>query len=290
MKKTVLYLLILLFTLCFTPSSAWPLSDSSKKFIEDMLVAEGVERLQAHNITNDSRLSVSADLVIKNLFCSSPRGTAQKTYIEITPRQIEQGRTFMKAHAASLSAVKTRFGTSPQIVTAILLIESRLGTYPMTFNAVNAYASLALLLKPDYLKELQTLYTEKYPQLNDEATLARVRRKANWAVYELSYLIQLANYLKIDPLTISGSFAGALGPAQFLPSSFWLFGIDGEGDGIVSPFNLQDAMFSSGHYLQIFGWAEDAAVEQKRRAVWYYNHSQVYVNTVMMIYDKLGVK
>lgn len=286
MRRSILYPLILCL-IFLAPSIAWSLNDSCKKFLEDSLVAEGIERSQAHSITNDSRLSIRPDLAIKNLFCSSPRGTAQKTYMEITPRQIKQGKTFMKAHAESLSAVKKRFGTSPQIITAILLIESRLGTYPMSFRVVNAYASLALLLKPDYLKEMQTLYANKYPQLNDEATIARAGRKANWAIYELSYLIQLANDLKVDPLTISGSFAGALGPAQFLPSSFWLFGVNDESDGVISPFKLKDAMFSSGHYLQIFGWAEDAAIDQKRKAVWYYNHSQVYVNTVMMIYDKL---
>ncbi|MEN6620484.1 MAG: lytic murein transglycosylase [Smithella sp.] len=287
MRRSALYFLIL-FNLFLIPSIAWSLSDSSKNFLEEQLVAEGIDRAQAHSITNDSRLSIRSDLAILNLFCSSPRGTGQKTHVEISPRQIEQGRAFMKVHAASLATIKKRFGTSPQIITAILLIESRLGTYPMTFKVANAYASLALLLKPEYLKELQTLYANKYPQINDEATIVRARRKANWAVYELAYLVQLANYLKIDPFTISGSFAGALGPAQFLPSSFWLFGIDSNGDGIASPFNLEEAMFSSGHYLQIFGWAENAPIDQKRKAVWFYNHSQVYVNTVMMIYDKLS--
>jgi membrane-bound lytic murein transglycosylase B len=194
----------------------------------------------------------------------------------------------MKAHAKSLSAVEKRFGTSPRIITAILIIESRLATYPMPFNVANAYVNLALMLDPEYLKEVQALYAKTYPQLNDEATIARARRKAKWAVYELAHLVHLANGLKIDPLKISGSFSGALGPAQFLPSSFCFFGVDGDGDGVTSPFNLTDAKFSIGHYLKIFGWAEDAPLEQKRKAVWFYNRSQVYVNTIMMIYDKLN--
>jgi hypothetical protein len=79
--------------------------------------------------------------------------------MEITRRKIEHGKTFMKAHAASLSDAK------------------------------------------------------KHLQLNDKATIARVKRKANLAIYAFSRLIQLANNLKIDPLTISGSFAVALVPA-----------------------------------------------------------------------------
>jgi membrane-bound lytic murein transglycosylase B len=158
----------------------------------------------------------------------------------------------------------------------------------MSFNVVNAYINMALLLNPDYLQEVQSLYAKTYPQLNEEATITRARRKARWAVSELSYLIYLANNLKIDPLTISGSFSGALGPAQFLPSSFWLFGIDGDGNGVADPFNLVDAQFSIGNYLLLFGWTENGSVDQKRRSVWFYNRSQVYVTTVMMIYDKLG--
>jgi membrane-bound lytic murein transglycosylase B len=158
----------------------------------------------------------------------------------------------------------------------------------MPFNVVNVYVSLALMLNPDYLKGVQGSYAQAYPQLKDEATLARARRKARWAVYELSCLVRLADSLKIDPLTISGSFSGALGPEQFLPSSFWLFGIDGNGDGIADPFNPEDAIFSMGNYLRMFGWTEDAHIDQKRRAVWFYNRSRVYVNTVLMVYDKLG--
>jgi membrane-bound lytic murein transglycosylase B len=91
-------------------------------------------------------------------------------------------------------------------------------------------------------------------------------------------------------LSISGSFAGAMGPAQFIPSSFWIFGGDADGDGLASPFNLSDAKFSMGRYLKKFGWREDASDEEKRKALWYYNRSSVYVNTVMMVYETLALQ
>lgn len=289
MRKLTSYLL-LLGIIFLVPAFAWSWNDSSKKILEDLLIAEGIEKAQAQKIMRDPRLSVRPGFVIKNLFCSSPRGTAQRPDImQISTRQIALGKTFMKKHATSLSAVEKSFGTSSRIITAILLIESRLATCPMPFNVANAYVNMALLQNPDYLKEVQVLYAKSYPQINDQNTVARAKSKARWAVYELANLIHLANGLGMDPLTISGSFSGALGPAQFLPSSFRLYGVDGDGDGIASPFNLADAKFSIGHYLRIFGWAEDAPVDQKRKAVWFYNHSQVYVNTVMMIYDKLGL-
>lgn len=288
MRKSVLCY-VFLGIILLLPTFAWPVSDISRTFLVEMLIGEGLDSSQAQSIMRDPRISVRPDFIVKNLFYSNPRSSAQKPDVmEVTPRQIARGRAFMKEHSGSLSAVEKRFGTSPRIITAILIIESRLATYPMSSNVVNAYVNLALLLNQDYLKEVQALYANDYPQLSDEATIARARRKAKWALYELSHLVRLANDLNIDPLSISGSFSGALGPAQFLPSSFWLFGVDGDGDGIADPFNLVDAKFSIGHYLQIFGWAEDAPIEQKRKAIWFYNRSQIYVNTIMMIYDKLG--
>jgi membrane-bound lytic murein transglycosylase B len=257
--------------------------------VEELLIAEGLDPCQAHSIMQDHRVSVRPDIIIKNLFYSSPKGTAGKPGVmEVNPRQIKQGKAFMKERAVVLSAVEKRFGTSPRIITAILTIESRLGTHPMSYGVVNAYANLAFMLDPGYWKEVQDRYAAVYPQLLEEATIARAKRKAKWAAGELAYLVHIANHLNIDPLSISGSFAGAMGPAQFIPSSFWIFGIDADGDGTASPFNMTDANLSMGNYLRKYGWREDASLEQKRKAIWYYNHSDVYVNTVMMIYEQLG--
>jgi len=281
--------LVLMIGILFWSFPSQAASESQRRFIEDLLITEGLEPSQAQRIMQDPRISVRPDIVVKNLFYSKPRGTKQKPDImAVDPRKIERGSAFMKEHAAVLSAVEKRFGASPRIITAILIVESWLGTYPMPYNVANAYVNLAFLLDPNYLREVQDIYAEAYPQLQEAATIARVERKAKWAMGELCYLVHIANHLDIDPLSISGSFAGAMGPAQFIPSSFWIFGVDGDRDGISNPFNMADAIPSMGHYLSKYGWREDAPLEQKRKALWYYNRSDVYVNTVMMIYEQLG--
>lgn len=262
--------------------------ETERLVVEEFLVVEGVEPSQAKSIMQDPRISINPDIVIKNLFYSSPKGTAKRPDVmEISARQIERARTFLADNAERLAAVEKRFGVSPRIITAILLIESRLGTYKMPYNVVSAYANLAFMLDPDYMKSVQALYARDYPQLGEEATINRAKRKAKWAVRELAYLVHLANHLNVDPLSLSGSFAGAMGPGQFIPSSFWVFGMDANGDGAADPFNMADANFSMGNYLRNYGWREDASLEEKRKAIWYYNHSDVYVNTVMMVYEKL---
>jgi len=288
MKRYCTGLVVMMGILLWSLSSG-AASGPERRVVEELLIAQGLDAAQAHNIMQDSRISARPDIVIKNIFYSKPRGTEKKPDVmAVHPRQIEHGKAFMKANADVLSAVDKRFGVSPRIITAILTIESRLGTCPMPYNVANAYVNLAFLLDPDYLKAIQDRYAEDYPQLQEAATIARVKRKAQWAVGELCYLVHIANHLDIDPLGISGSFAGAMGPAQFIPSSFWIFGVDGDRDGLANPFNMTDANLSMGHYLKKYGWREDAPLEEKRKAIWYYNRSDVYVNTVMMVYEKLG--
>lgn len=268
---------------------AWAWNDLSRNFIEDRLVEKGLERSLVQGMLNDSRVSLRPDIIIQNLFYSSPSGSAEKpSVMNIDPRHIASGRNFIRENQEFLSSLEKRFGTSPQIITAILIVESRLGTYPMPYNVVTAYTNMAFLLDPDYFRRIQEIYAEQYPLLFDEATINRAHRRANWALGELFHLAQIANKLSIDPVSIMGSFAGAMGPAQFIPSTFNSYGIDGDGDGIASPFNMKDAKASMAHYLKRSGWSEKASVEKKRKAIFQYNRSQIYVNTIMMLYEELG--
>ena len=288
LKKTITRCLIITIILLF-PVKLWAASELSRQYIEERLVDKGMDKSQVHSLINDSRISTQPDIVIKNLFYSAPLGTEkQPENMQIDPRSIRRGRTFIRENKESLFSVEKRFGTSPQIITAILIIESRLGNYPMRYNVVTAYVNLASLLDPAYLDELRKRYSGEYPLLNNEDTIKRAQIKAQWALDELYHLVHIANYLKIDPLSIKGSFAGAIGPAQFIPSTFREYGIDGDEDGICNPFNMSDAKASIGNYLKSSGWAEDAPLANKRNAIWNYNRSQVYVNTVMLLYDELG--
>ena len=288
MKRTITYYLIIMILLLF-PVKLWAASELSRQFIEERLVDKGIDKSQVRSMINDSRISTQPDIVIKNLFYSTPRGTEKQPEIMcIDPKSVKRGIIFIKENKESLSSLEKRFDTSPQIITAILIVESKLGTYPMRYNVVTAYANLASLLDPDYFGQIQKRYAGEYPQLNEEDTIERAQSKAQWALDELYHLTHIANELKIDPLSIMGSFAGAIGPAQFIPSTFREYGIDGDEDGICNPFNMADAKASIGHYLNSLGWSEEAPLEIKRMAVWNYNHSQVYVNTIMLLYDELS--
>ena len=80
-----------------------------------------------------------------------------------------------------------------------------------------------------------------------------------------------------------GSYAGAFGMPQFIPSSYLRWGADGNRDGRVYLNQIPDALFSVAAYLKAHGWTEDADVEQMRRSVWEYNHSPEYVEAIFAV-------
>jgi membrane-bound lytic murein transglycosylase B len=83
----------------------------------------------------------------------------------------------------------------------------------------------------------------------------------------------------LDPFSVLGSTHGAFGLLQFIPSSFLVFAVDGNGDGVIDLFNPDDAFHSTGNYLSKFGW--DMKDEKKqRKALWRYNHDRIYVDVV----------
>ena len=80
---------------------------------------------------------------------------------------------------------------------------------------------------------------------------------------------------------MEGSWAGAFGMPQFIPTSYWDYAVDGNKDSRVDLFNADDAIFSIGNYLQRFGWESGLPEEKKKKVLRRYNNSGLYVDTVL---------
>lgn len=78
------------------------------------------------------------------------------------------------------------------------------------------------------------------------------------------------------------STVGAIGHFQFMPTTFKAYGVDGNEDGVKSPWNLQDAIFSAANYLTASGYKKD-----RRKAIWHYNHAEWYVNDVIATAERI---
>src|SRR6185369_11602712 len=104
---------------------------------------------------------------------------------------------------------------------------------------------------------------------------------------EVLAMFGLADRTGVDPLDVRGSGSGAFGLPQFLPSSYLRFGVDGDGDGRVSLYDPADAIASAANYLAGHGWKGEISRAEQRRAIWAYNHSDAYIDTVLALAEHL---
>jgi membrane-bound lytic murein transglycosylase B len=265
-------------------------SDDSayRAYLEDLLVEKGMDRVKVHTMLNDPRVVIDPKFIVKSLFNTSPGVTASKSNIMYySPRFIPRGRLFIEENRETFDCVRAEYGISPEIITAILIIESKLGTYDEGYRAFPVYVNLALANDPRVLSELQDAHGVKYPGLYNEGLIKKAQSRGKWALKELQDLILLADKLQYDPLEFKSSNAGALGPAQFIPTTFMNFGRDGDSDGKADPFSMPDAIASTANYLKKAGWTETGPEEKRRTAIWIYNHSAIYVNTILKLYGEL---
>ena len=146
--------------------------------------------------------------------------------LRVTPAQVERGRQLLARHAGLLAEVRDRYGVQPHYLVSLWAIESNYGRNTGGFKVLQALATLAY----------------------DPRRAAFFRR-------ELLTALRIIHEGHIAPARMSGSWAGAMGQLQFLPSVFYEYGVDGDGDGRIDIWgSLPDVFHSAANYLQHSGW------------------------------------
>jgi membrane-bound lytic murein transglycosylase B len=169
----------------------------------------------------------------------------------LTKKSIERGRKVIIDNQEVLARVEKDYGVDKEIVIAILRVESNFSRY-----------------------------AGRYPIFNSLLTLALIEnRRSAWAEAELTELLSISRRLDKDPLAFKGSWAGAFGMAQFIPSSYTKYAVDGNNDGIVDLFDFSDASTSIANYLVAHGWEKNSP-EKNWKAVYAYNHCDEYVKAI----------
>ncbi len=107
--------------------------------------------------------------------------------------------------------------------------------------------------------------------------------EGNWAYGELKSLITYAQKNGQDPLIIPSSMYGAIGYCQFIPSSALAYGRDGNGDGKVNLFEMNDALYSMAYFIKRHGWKPELDREAQLAVIYRYNHSKSYSLTIMLL-------
>ena len=200
----------------------------------------------------------------------------------VSKRSIEEAKKYLKKHKAVFDGVEKRYSVDKEIITAIILVETRLGNYLGERSILNTLSTMASL-KDQYVKNmLWSKILGSSPFTRDEFD-KKAEKKSTWAYSELKDFLKYANRENIDPLSVYGSYAGAMGIAQFMPSNILAHAKDGDRDGCVDLFNHADAIESVASYLQHYGWKAKTDDEKAYKILLTYNYSKYYANIILKI-------
>lgn len=202
---------------------------------------------------------------------------------------IDKAAQYAAKYKETLDKAEDVFGVDKTVITAILLVETRLGTYVGKHSTINMLASIAAL-------DNETLKTRVWNNIPSKAKpkkdkfLKKVKKRVPWSYNELKAFLTFTQRENIQPETIKGSFAGAIGFCQFMPSNALKIARDGNGDGKIDLFTHEDAIFSIANYLKVHGWKTGLSRQQQYDVIYSYNHSNYYVDTIQKVSDKLKEK
>jgi membrane-bound lytic murein transglycosylase B len=144
----------------------------------------------------------------------------------LNDRRVKLGASFMKRNRKALAKAYRIYGVQPEYITAIIGVESYYGEYTGTYPVFDALTTLAF----------------------------EENRRNEFFKSELKAFLKLSKRNKENPKTKLGSFAGAMGLAQFMPSNFKKLAIDFNNDGKVDLDNEVDAIGSIANYFRKSGW------------------------------------
>lgn len=210
-------------------------------------------------------------------YSSTILGTKAKKY------EIQE---FMKQYEKYLNIAKDKYNVEKEAIVAVLIVETKLGSDIGKYSVFNVLSSIAVSDEPSSLHILENHINERYHYLPFDKRQKlinifkeRAINKANWAKAEMASLIKLHLKSNIDILELPGSYAGAFGYPQFMPTSVLKYGVDADNDGKINLFDFPDAIFSIGNFLMNKGW--NINTTNKRRALLRYNNSHSYVANVL---------
>jgi len=166
--------------------------------------------------------------------------------IFITQARIDGGRAFLAENREALERVQARTGVPAELIVAIVGVETSYGRNTGSYSVLDALYTLAF----------------NYPRSGDPAKLEREVRRELFFRDELAQLFALAREEKLDIASLKGSYAGAMGMGQFMPSSYRQYAVDGDGDGRKDLFNSREDVFASvaSYFLGRGGWVPGGPV------------------------------
>ncbi|WP_198118361.1 lytic murein transglycosylase B [Massilia rhizosphaerae] len=204
-----------------------------RDFEDDMVTRDGFDRAQIDAVIQRARFVDSAVQLVKPAPPGKPKNWRAYSDRFIEPIRINAGLRFWNENADALARAEATYGVPAEIIVGILGVETIYGRDTGRFRVVDVLTTLAFA----------------YPETPNRADRMAFFRS------ELENTLLLARKENIDPFSLLGSFAGAVGMPQFMPGNILKYGVDFDGDGIVDlRGSAADAIGSVANFLVQHGW------------------------------------
>lgn len=202
------------------------------QLVIDAAVAQGVDRQWAEDVLAAAEKKQSIlNAISRPAEKTKPWHEYRKIFV--TDKRIAGGVSFAREHAETLASVSVKTGVPKSVLVAIIGVETYYGRISGSYRVVDALTTLAF----DYPK------------------------RAPFFTQELEHFLVLAYESGKDPLGLKGSYAGAMGYGQFMPSSYRSYARDFDNDGVADIWtNPQDAIYSVANYFKAHGWRQGEPV------------------------------
>tara|TARA_B100001094_G_scaffold327491_1_gene385833 strand:+ start:11935 stop:12927 length:993 start_codon:yes stop_codon:yes gene_type:complete len=146
--------------------------------------------------------------------------------IFLTPERIQAGVKFWKKHKSVIQRAAKTYSVDAEIIVSIIGVETFFGRYMGEFNIRDALYTIGIHYPP----------------------------RSRYFIKELSSYMELAHKGHVNPDTMVGSYAGAMGYGQFMPSSYLHYAVDFNNDGKIDLNTIDDAIGSVANYFNKHGW------------------------------------
>jgi len=207
-----------------------------RDFIEDMQRAHGFSERALERLFRRVRLRPEILLAMERPKEALPWYEYRRLFVN--DGRVEQGVAFWRRHATLLERARRKYGVAPEIVVAILGVETQYGRHTGQWPVLDALATLMLRHPP----------------------------RAAFFRRELEQFLLLAREQRLDPQAVKGSYAGAIGMPQFIPSSWRRYAVDFDGDRRRDLLGSDaDVVGSVANFLRAHGWQADAPVADSAR-------------------------
>jgi membrane-bound lytic murein transglycosylase B len=212
--------------------------------------------------------------------------------VQVTDDAVAEVQKFVQDHSQPMGVARKKYGVPGELVASLLWIESRYGKNLGTYHVPSVFLHLIQANRGvviEYLKSHTARFTDKITKAERREIAKRTQAKARWAISELKALEKM--HLK-DPHLLQdlrGSFAGAYGMPQFLPSSYLVWAKSAKKGKSAKLEQPEDAILSVANYLKSNGWRPQKK-NSHMKALLHYNNSSDYANAILKLADLVREK